>query len=204
MKKLLLILSFVCAALCVSAQNMRTVFLDAPEWVFPLLTKNCRADLVDFVEAGMKAEVRNRLDGVSVLSELDDDFLKLATTASSTMQLKLLPAQDDTVMCVVKTVKAEAADSRIYFYDRSWNLLNAGDRFQFPSIKDFFTLPSAADEYIDVCDIYLVALTLSADENTLVAEYTMPSYMNTDDAKTVAPLLRKLEYRWDGERFVIE
>ena len=204
MKKLFLILSFVCAALCVSAQNMRTVFLDAPEWVFPLLTKNCRADLVDFVEAGMKAEVRNRLDGVSVLSELDDDFLKLATTASSTMQLKLLPAQDDTVMCVVKTVKAEAADSRIYFYDRSWNLLNTGDRFQFPSIKEFFASPSAADEYIDVCDIYLVALTLSADENTLVAEYTMPSYMNTDDAKTVAPLLRKLEYRWDGERFVIE
>ncbi|MBO7192770.1 MAG: DUF3256 family protein [Bacteroidaceae bacterium] len=204
MKKLLLILSFVCAALCVSAQNMRAVFLDAPEWVFPLLTKNCRADLVDFVEAGMKAEVRNRLDGVSVLNEFDDDYLKLATTASSTMQLKLLPAQDDTVMCVVKTVKAEAADSRIYFYDRSWNLLNAGDRFQFPSIKDFFTSPSAADEYIDVCDIYLVALTLSADENTLVAEYTMPSYMNTDDAKTVAPLLRKLEYRWNGERFVIE
>ena len=204
MKKLFLILSFVCAALCVSAQNMRAVFLDAPEWVFPLLTKNCRADLIDFVEAGMKAEVRNRLDGVSVLNEFDDDYLKLATTASSTMQIKLLPAQGDTVMCVVKTVKAEAADSRIYFYDRSWNLLNAGDRFQFPSIREFFASPSAADEHIDVCDIYLVALTLSADENTLVAEYTMPSYMSKDDADKVNPLLKKITYRWNGAEFVRE
>ena len=204
MKKLFLILSFVCAALCVSAQNMRAVFLDAPEWVFPLLTKNCRADLVDFIEAGMKAQVNNKLDGVSVLEELDDDYLNLSTTASSSVQLKLLPVNGDSIICVVRTVKAEAADSRIYFYDRSWNLLNADGKFQTPSIRDFFISPSDADELVDICDIYLVAFALSADNETLVAEYTMPAYMNIDDAKKVALLLRKLTYRWNGERFVIE
>ena len=48
------------------------------------------------------------------------------------------------------------------------------------------------------------SLALSAGDNTLVAEYTMPAYMNVDDAAKVKPLLRKLVYRWNGERFVID
>ncbi len=204
MRKLLffVILLFGGAMTMASAQDMRTIFLNAPDKIFPLLTGNDRADLVDFIEADMKAKVSNRLDGVSELRELGRDYLMLATTASSTMQMKLLPVKDDTIICVVKTVKAEAADSRICFYDKEWNMLNAGGMFSFPSIVDFFT--SDADELVDMCDIYLVALTLSAADNSLVAEYTMPAYMNVDDAKRVKPLLRKLTYRWNGERFVIE
>ena len=82
------------------------------------------------------------------------------------------------------------------------NLLDSGELFAYPSISDFFT--SATAECMDICDIYLVALALSADDNTLVAEYTMPAYMSSDDAKKVKPLLRKLVYRWNGERFVID
>lgn len=203
MRKLLsIILLFVCVASSASAQNMRSIFLNAPDAVFPLLTKNLRADMVDYVEAGMEAKITNRLDGVSVLKELADDYLLLAMTASSTMQLKLLPIVDDTIICMVKSVKAEAADSRVYFYDKEWNLLDGCAMFTYPSISDFFT--SATAECMDICDIYLVALSLSADDNTLVAEYTMPAYMSSDDAKKVKPLLRKLVYRWNGGRFVID
>ena len=203
MRKLLsIILLFVCVASSVPAQDMRAVFLNAPDAVFPLLTKNLRADMVDYVEAGMEAKVTNRLDGVSVLKELAEDYLLLAMTASSTMQLKLLPVVDDTLICMVKSVKAEAADSRVYFYDKEWNQLDGSALFTYPSISDFFT--SATAECIDICDIYLVALTLSDDDNTLVAEYTMPAYMSPDDAKKVKPMLRKLVYRWNGGRFVID
>ena len=203
MRKLLsIILLFVCVASSVQGQDMRAVFLNAPDAVFPLLTKNLRADMVDYVEAGMEAKVTNRLDGVSVLKELADDYLLLAMTASSTMQLKLLPVVDDTLICMVKSVKAEAADSRVYFYDKEWNQLDGSALFTYPSISDFFT--SATAECIDICDIYLVALTLSDDDNTLVAEYTMPAYMSPDDAKKVKLMLRKLVYRWNGGRFVID
>ena len=204
MRKLLffVILLFGGAMTMASAQDMRTIFLNAPDKIFPLLTGNDRADLVDFIEADMRAKVSNRLDGASELHELGNDYLLLATTASSTMQMKLLPLNGDTIICVVKTVKAEAADSRICFYDKEWNPIDTGSMFSFPSIVDFFT--SATDEFVDVCDIYLVSLTLSAADNSLVAEYTMPAYMNVDDAKRVKPLLRKLTYRWNGERFVIE
>ncbi len=206
MKKLLYLIMFLFCGVAssVSAQEMRSVFLDAPDDIFPMLTKNLRADLVDYIEARMTAKVTNRLDGTTVLEELGTNYLKIASTASSNMQLKLLPVQGDTVICVVKTVKAEAADSRICFYDKAWKLLDGGKMFEYPSIRDFFISAEAADECIDKCDIYLVSLQLSAADNTLVAEYTMPQYMSKDDASKVTPLLKKIVYKWNGECFVID
>ena len=206
MKKLLFLIFFMLpgAVSLVSAQDLRSVFRDAPDEIFPLLTKNLRADLVDFADAGMTAKVTNNLDGVSVLEKLEDNYLLLATTASSTMQLKLLPMQNGAVICVVKTVKAEAADSRIRFYDLEWNRLDEHDMFVAPAIRDFFIPDADVEEVADMCDIYLVTLTLDTLENTLVAEYTMPAYMSTDDAVKVNPLLRKLVYKWNGERFINE
>ena len=205
MRKLLFIIILLCGAVSqIRSQEMRTIFLEAPDSVLPLLSKSYRADMVDYVDAGMTARVTNSLDGNSTLEELAADYMRLAVTASSTMQLKLLPLQGDTVICMVKSVKAEAADSRIYFYDKEWNMLDGRALFVYPSINDFFASAADAVAWSDACDIYLVSLTLSAGDNTLVAEYTMPEYMNVDDAAKVKPLLRKLVYRWSGERFVID
>ena len=205
MRKLLFIIILLCGAVSqIRSQEMRTIFLEAPDSVLPLLSKSYRADMVDYVDAGMTARVTNSLDGNSTLEELAADYMRLAVTASSTMQLKLLPLQGDTVICMVKSVKAEAADSRIYFYDKEWNMLDGRALFVYPSINDFFASAADAVAWSDACDIYLVSLTLSAGHNTLVAEYTMPEYMNVDDAAKVKPLLRKLVYRWSGERFVID
>ncbi len=205
MRKLLFIIILLCGAVSqMRSQEMRTIFLEAPDSVLPLLSKSYRADMVDYVDAGMTARVTNSLDGSSTLEELAADYMRLAVTASSTMQLKLLPLQGDTVICMVKSVKAEAADSRIYFYDKEWNMLDGRALFVYPSINDFFASAADAVAWSDACDIYLVSLTLSAGDNTLVAEYTMPEYMNVDDAAKVKPLLRKLVYRWNGARFVID
>lgn len=201
---LILILFLCCRAAVLPAQDMRAVFKNAPDEMFPLLSKNDRADLVDYIDAGMAAKVTNLFDGKSELLALDEDYLLLATSASSTVQLKLLPLQGDTLICEVRTVKAEASDSRIAFYDMDWNRLDSAAMFSFPAISDFFVAATDADEYADVCDIYLVSLKMNPDDNTLVAEYTMPDYMNIEDAGEVKPLLRKLVYNWNGQRFVIE
>jgi hypothetical protein len=188
-------------AMQLQAQSMREAFLKAPEELFPLLTDLCRADLIDYFDAGMTAKVTNKLDGVTVLESLDDDFMQIATTRSSSVQVKMLPCADDTLFCVVRSVKAEVADSRIDFYDSNWNRLPVDGRFAYPAISDFFV--SDAEKYIGLCDMYLVSLTLNADDCTMVAEYTMPAYMNDGDAEKVLPLLRRIVYRWNGKRFVI-
>lgn len=205
MKKLLTTILFLaCGVLSTaSAQDARTMFLTIPQQVLPLLSYNSRADLVDYAEANMTARTRNELYGESELKVLTADYLLLETTTSSTMQMKLLPIADKTVVCVVKSVKAEAVDSRISFYDSSWNELETAEFFAVPSIRDFFTPAGATDDNLALCDIYLVSLSLNPADSSLVAEYTMPAYMGEDEAAAISPLLRKLVYVWKNGRFVL-
>ena len=202
MKKILLILSLLCGLqFSVSAQDMRAVFMSAPDAVLPLLPAGLRADCIDFADAGMLYPVTNILGGKSTLKVLDDNYLLLQSSGVSTVAMKLLPLGESFVVCVVNTVSAEASDSRIAFYDADWKPLDTALFFKEPLIKDFFVDNS---DILDLCDIYLVSLHLNAADNTLVAEYTMPDYMNDDDAEKVRPLLKKIIYRWNGVRFVKE
>ena len=203
MRKIFLILLVLCGMLSsASAQNMRALFLDAPDAVLPMLPRNVRVDCVDFVEAGMSYPVSNVFDGKSVLKTLTDDYLLLQTTGISTVEMKILPFGESFIVCVVNSVSAEATDSRIAFYDRNWEKIDTELYFTAPSINNF--LSGADEKIIDMCDIYLVSLKLDADDTSLVAEYTMPDYMNSEDAAKVRSVLRKIVYRWNGIWFAKE
>lgn len=204
MRKLFVItILFLCAAVNdIAAQSMRQIFVNVPDSVFPLLTRTNREDCIDFLDAKMRARVINRLDGKSELLSITDNFLELRSSDSSTVQMRLLPYAGDTIIAVVRSVCAEACDSRIAFYKKSWE--PAPVSFARPPIAEFFHSPDSAALYMPKCDIYLVKLTLSPDEEVLVAEYTMPQYMNKEDAAAIAPCLRALRFRWQGGAFVKE
>ena len=206
MRKYIILLMFLLLGIpSVSvAQTFREMFIDTPDSVMPLLTRYDRSDFIEYVKAGMRARAMNRLDSESVLKELAGDYLFLQTTSSSSLQMKMLPFGGDSIMCVVNSVKADAEDSRIAFFDRKWNRMNTGDFFRSPAIRDFFMPSDTIDRYVDMCNIRFVSLKLNAVDNTMVAEYNMPGYMNKEEATIVSPLLRKLVYRWNGSSFVIE
>lgn len=202
MKKLsLLVILFALFCARAEAQSLRNLFVEMPDTLLPLLTTNDRRDLIDFWDARMSTEVINRLDGKSRITALTDDFLALRLTHSSSMQIKMLSAEGgDTLLCVINTVGGEAPDSRIRFYDNRWRSTVA-HYFEKPSISDFFISSDSVADALDVCDIYLVRLSLMADSDSLRADYTMPAYMTRTDSARVAPLLRPLHYRWTGRRF---
>lgn len=199
---LFLLFSAILSTVC--AQQIRSFFMSAPDDVLPLLTKNMRADLIDYIDADMSAKVNNLLDGVSSLDTLGTDYLRLKSSSSSTIEMALLPYEEVNLICVVKSVKAESEDSRIDFYDSSWKHIESESFFKAPAIKDFFVPSDTMGKYMDMCDLYLVSLRLRKPDNVLVAEYTMPSYMDEENAKVIIPLLRKLVYRWTADGFVCE
>ena len=183
------------------AQDLRALFIEMPDTLLPLLTDNDRRDMIDFWDARMSASVVNRLDGKSRITALTDDFLSVELSRSSSMQIKMLNVEGGgTLLCIVNTVGAEAYDSRIHFYNSRWERVD-GLKFAMPSIVDFFLPSDSVDKALAVSDIYLVKLSLSADSDSLKAEYTMPLYMSRSDSARVAPQLRPLFYRWTGKRF---
>lgn len=205
MRKLLLILLLLCCVVpAANAQDVRKFFIEAPDSVLPLLPRNSRADCIDFADAGMQYPVANLLDGKCVIKEISDDYILLQTSGISTMQMKLLPNGEDFLVCVVNTVFAESADSRIAFFDSAWKRLDDKSLFMAPAIKDFFMDVNGCNKTMESCDIYLVTLKLDKEDYSLVAEYTMPLYMSAAEASKVQPALKRLVYRWNGVRFVME
>ena len=195
----LLLMLLLCSSM--SAQSLREMFVKMPTELLPLLKQNDRLDLIDLYDAKMSAPVTNRLDGKSRLKELTGDYLLLSLSASSSMQIKMLPTQNgDTLLCVVNTVLAEAADSRINFYGKDWQPVD-GKLFDSPAIADFLLPSDSVNEVLEFADIYLVELRLSSDDNTLVAEYTQPRYMSKEEKERIMPLLRKISYEWNGISF---
>lgn len=107
-----------------SAQDMKSVFVNMPDSIAPLLTKINREDCVDFLASDMKAQVKNRFDKQSELKSLTDDYLLMQVTDVSTWEMKLLPINDSIkVICVIKTLCASVCDSEIHFYTTGWQEL---------------------------------------------------------------------------------
>ena len=208
MKQILTILILWICTMSVSAQEMKTIFVNLPDSIEPLLTKVNKEDCVDFLDSGMKAVVKNRFDRSAELKVLTSDYLQMQLSEVSTLELKLLPLKDSVrVICMVKTVCASACDSDIRFFDTKWNELDASDFLKYP-VEDVFYLPldSLTDDVQELrakADICLMKASLSADDSSLTWEYTTPLTLHKDDREKLIALLRKepLTMQWVEGRF---
>ena len=208
MKQILTILILWICTMSVSAQEMKTIFVNLPDSIEPLLTKVNKEDCVDFLDSGMKAVVKNRFDRSAELKVLTSDYLQMQLSEVSALELKLLPLKDSVcVICMVKTVCASACDSDIRFFDTKWNELDASDFFKYP-VEDVFYLPldSLTDDVQELrakADICLMKASLSADDTSLTWEYTTPLTLHKDDREKLIPLLCKepLIMQWVEGRF---
>ena len=153
---------------CANAQGrlMRDVFAEAPDSIFPLMTRNNRLDCIDFAENGMAARVRNKLDDWTELKMLTADYLLLQVSDRSTIQMKLLT---DSTVCLVHTCCGPAEDSHVAFYDNNWHTI-ARDEARRPSVGEF-TTGEADDEALDYLKaLPLMKATLYPDNRTLTWE----------------------------------
>ena len=91
MMKRILLLATLLVALAAHAQRpvMADLFRQMPDSLLPYLTANNRLDMVDFMEAGMKSEVTNMLDGKSQMTQLSADSLTLKLNAVLTVSMRL-------------------------------------------------------------------------------------------------------------------
>ena len=170
---LLVFILGIFSSFAVKAQEAKTVFVNIPDSLCPLLTSVNRADCIDFIESKMKAQVTNRFGGKSEMTELSPDYISLKMSDASSWQMKLLPLNDSVkVVCAVSTVCAPACDSHIRFYTTDWKELPA-DGFlpSEPHIDNFFTSSDSTDyDFIDArlqADMTLMKAELSKEDETL-------------------------------------
>jgi hypothetical protein len=209
MKRLIFSLLFICGTFCASAQRMEEFFIKMPEGIVVQLEEAWRKDLVDLYKSGKAATLENTMQGRSSLLKLTDNYLLLQSTECSTVEMKLLPLVNNTyIICMITTVSAPVADSRVDFYTTDWTALPAGelytpvtaDRYRKDDVDQLSTAFSDANALLDV---FLVKYSLDAENNTLTAEYTTPLYLDGESRQKVVPILNNTpkKYEWKLSRF---
>ena len=119
-KKTLLALFAATTLSQASAQSVqiRDAFREMPDSLRPYLSKNNRLDFIDFLDSGMKAEVKNQLGGTSEMLSIADDSLTIQMNPSLRVHLLTM----DSVVVMVETFLVDSiyGESRVHYYSASW------------------------------------------------------------------------------------
>lgn len=169
MKRIAISLLLIALAIPVFSQlKMRDVLAEMPDSILPLLTKNNRLDCIDFIENNMTARVKNRYDQDSELKRLTEDYMQMQITAHSSVEMKLIQREQDTLLCMVRTYTAPAADSDVVFYNLKWEELDI--REERPQVEDFLEGGADVDAVGLLKSLPLMRVSLSPDEPALTYE----------------------------------
>jgi hypothetical protein len=213
MKKILIIILGM-VSMMASAQTMRRMWISMPDSIVPYLTESNRTELADYVDLGMEAVIQNQLKDTTRIKEMKNDYIDVQLSAASRLQMKLLSwkggAEKDTLLCMVVTHYGPAAESRIAFYDRSWQQLTIEQplpsQYSAPvDIRLFVTRPDSIsdgeyEELITLMQPEMVSMELSPTDNSLIMGASLPP-MSRDDISRIKGYIVQRKFNWDGRRF---
>ncbi len=202
------VLFFACVSFLSSArgQEAKTLFVNMPDSLSPLLTGVNRADCIDFLESNMKAQVDNRFGSKSEMTDLSKDYIRMQLSPQTSWQMKVLATSDSTqVICTVSTACAPVCDSSIRFYTTDWKELPVTAYLALPVINDFFITPDSASLYDfekarQQADMLLMKADFNKSDSNLIFTFTTPEYIENETAEKMKTFLRRpLVYRWEGK-----
>jgi|GEM_PF-1460244 len=181
---------------------LRRFWTSAPDSILPYLDRSLRQELTDYIDMKVRAEVKNPFGGSCVMDTLTADYLKVTLTGSSLMEIKMLPAEGDTVFCVVRTYGKDLKESDVTLYDKQWNRVGtvpAGE------ISSFTVMPAdmSGHRYGQLCewlDPAMVYATLSPESEQIVFQVNAP-FVPTTDKKDLHRILRQKSLTWTGKGF---
>lgn len=187
------------------AENLRTLFINMPDSILPTLTRSERMDFLDYMDSGMKARVRNKLGGESVMTAFSDQSLTVMTSQSGRMEMVLFPRKKgENLICIIKTVTARYDDSRLSFYTENWEPVPADDLIKLPLFDDYLTKEALKqDSLLEFKKKSMLRLqSIVSVDGALEFRYT-----SIDDLGQDADKYRSwfkptpIRYTWNGKKF---
>lgn len=116
------------SVLTTSAQTtIRDAFKAMPDSLMPYLTANNRLDLMDFMDAKMKAVVTNLLDGQTEMTFLSDDSLSIRMSEALTIEMKTQKVDTVSVATLKRVYQTREGERQVVLrrYDaRTWQELS--------------------------------------------------------------------------------
>ncbi len=192
------------ASVGVEAKSMKDLLISMPDSLVPYLDKNLRQEMPELQEMGVKAEVKNLLGENSVMDTLTADFLQIRMSKVSTLQMKKLPMDADSVLCVVKTFAAPEKESEVRFYSQDWKAIDGSKLFDCPAerlVQKPDTMSEARfAELKKMIEPQMVSVLLLQHENCIVVRLSLP-LVSAEDKKALNAIKLQRKFKWNGKTF---
>lgn len=194
------ILLFIVIINNLSAKSMKDLWLTMPDSIIPYLSANERLQFIDYNNLHVQATVTNKLHGKCRMDTLTSNYVHVSLTPSSSMEMRLLPyANNDSILCVVKTYGEESKESQVYFYDQDWTLLPIKIAQIAAPIADGESV-SLANNSTYTSDPVMIWVSLDINEDILVIHRSTTMVADTEK-KDINTNILQTTIKWNGENF---
>lgn len=204
MKRLWLIAWMMAVVSMAHAQAIEQWWLGMPDSLLGYMNKSKRIEAMDYQHMGLKIDVTNLLKGSTTVDTLTNEFLQVKLSEAALLQMRLLPKDSDSVVCVVKTLFAPEAESSVAFYDRNWKRVGqlTADTLAAPFLSRPDTMATGRFEELSrLVDPVMVKCTLSVSDATLTQELSLP-LLTKEEKQAIKAIIKQRKLKWNGERFI--
>ena len=185
MRKILLLLLVASASIsCAAYEGVARLFAEESGELFNSLSYSARYQMLNNYSSAEKSEVLNNLQtSESRIITLEHDYMKIATSAGKTVELKLIAqGKKDSVLAVIETVSTPVKDSRLSFYDMKWKRLDTSKFIVLPTLDDFIVAKApkhSRDELKRLVNFAMIEMRF--EDNDLVARCNLEDFYMGDD-----------------------
>ena len=205
MKRITTIIILALMTMAGRAADLRTLFVSMPDSILPTLTKSDRMDFLDYMDSGMKARVRNKLGGESVMTQFEENMLSIQTSQAGRFDLVLLKkGKNETLICIIRTVNAKYDDSRLSFFTEDWKPVPTEQLIELPKLDDYLTKEALKSDSLDVFKkkSMLRLQSIVPVDGALEFRYTSLDDLGQDADKYRSWFkLTPIRYTWNGKTF---
>lgn len=190
-----------------TARTIVDLFALEPGNIFPLLTRTNRLDMVDYYNSGQQVAVSNNLAGEAMLLELDSTYLKVQTSPSRVVEMRMRMAGKDTVVTVIETVLTPVPDSRLTQWNAHWQRYTSDKLFAMPGIDDFIVGKMPKELRADLQDAMIFPLIrlsfTGGNHDTIEATHGLQQFLVPSEYKRYGDYLKpSLSYRFKGLKII--
>lgn len=160
--------------------------------------------MLDLYNNELLAKAENTLGGQSEMMKKTGTFLSIRTTDAGTWQMKLFPAEKDTVIVCVYSLRAGGVSSAVSVYNSRWAAVKTEvPRPRFESfLKKEIQLNLTQRQYL-VSALHEAPLEAELSDTTQALTYRVSvDGLADEDRQTVQGMLRPVTYEWRNGRFV--
>lgn len=183
-----------------SARSVRDMWVSMPDSMVEYLTANQRLELVELKDMKVKATVTNELQSETVLDTLTSDYMKVVLSEASVLELKMLPANGDSILCMIQTFLGPEKESVVLFYDQAWNKQNIEVPVPDLLVKPDTMTSERFEELKGMIEPLMSYAEMEVSQPVITFKMSMPLVGN-EEKKAIQSIAMQRKFKWDGSLF---